>query len=59
MFTGQATSALGCIGAVYKAEGLRGFQKGWTAAYLRLGPQTVLTFIIAERMRALFGLESL
>jgi solute carrier family 25 uncoupling protein 8/9 len=59
MFTGQATSALGCIGAIYRNEGLRGFQKGWSAAYLRLGPQTVLTFIIAERVRAVFGLEGL
>jgi len=39
-------------------EGPAAFFKGWTAQYLRLGPQTVITFMIMERLRLLMGLET-
>lgn len=35
-----------CFQKTLKAEGLPGFFKGWTAHYLRLGPHTILTFIL-------------
>lgn len=44
---------------VLRMEGPAGFFKGWTANYTRLGPQTVITFLVAERLRALAGLPSL
>ena len=33
--------------------------RGWSANYLRLGPQTVITFIALEKFRALAGMSSL
>jgi hypothetical protein len=33
--------------------------QGWTANYARLGPQTVIIFLISETMRHSLGLEGL
>eukprot|EP00798_Chlamydomonas_sp_ICE-L_P012522 gene12522-15738_t len=33
--------------------------KGWTANYARLGPQTVVTFIVNEKVRFWLGVDSL
>jgi solute carrier family 25 uncoupling protein 8/9 len=44
---------------VYRQHGLSGFMRGWTANYARLGPQTVVTFLCAEKLRHLMGLKSL
>nr|CCA25283.1 Mitochondrial Carrier (MC) Family putative [Albugo laibachii Nc14] len=41
------------IRKTYKAEGLRAFYKGWTAHYLRVGPHTILTFILWEQAKRL------
>lgn len=38
---------------------LRGAMRGFTANYIRLGPQTMVTFVVAEELRKWFGLESL
>ena len=37
----------------------RGAMRGFTANYIRLGPQTMVTFVVAEELRKWFGLESL
>jgi len=37
-------------------EGPAAFFKGWTAQYLRLGPQTMITFLLMERLRLVMGL---
>ncbi|GIL56806.1 hypothetical protein Vafri_12106, partial [Volvox africanus] len=52
---GITQTALGVI----HSDGLRGFFKGWTANYARLGPQTVIIFLISETMRNTLGLEGL
>lgn len=40
-------------------EGLRGFFKGWSANYSRLGPHTVVIFIIYEQIRSWTGLGTI
>ena len=44
---------------VLRREGPRGFMRGWTANYLRLGPQTVITFVALEQLRKLVGMDAL
>ena len=44
---------------VLKREGPRGFMRGWSANYLRLGPQTVITFVALEQFRRLAGMDAL
>ena len=44
---------------VLRREGARGFMRGWTANYLRLGPQTVITFVALEQLRKLAGMDAL
>jgi solute carrier family 25 protein 34/35 len=45
-----------CFMRTYRAEGVRGLYKGAFAAYLRLGPHTVLTFVLLELFRPALGL---
>lgn len=52
---GLAATALGLL----RAEGTWGLFRGWTAAYLRLGPQTALALCLYERLRQLAGFEGL
>ena len=42
-----------------RAEGPAALLKGWTAQYVRLGPQTVITFLVLERLRSFFELPPL
>ena len=53
------TGPLQCAGDIIKHEGMRGLFKGWTANYVRLGPQTTVIFVIMEQLRKATGLESL
>ncbi|KAI8147254.1 mitochondrial carrier domain-containing protein [Fennellomyces sp. T-0311] len=36
---------------MYKTEGLGSFFKGWTPAFIRLGPQTIITFVVLEQLK--------
>ena len=36
-----------------------GLMRGWSANYVRLGPQTVITFVALEKFRAAAGMTSL
>uniref|UniRef100_K3X0R2 Mitochondrial dicarboxylate carrier n=1 Tax=Globisporangium ultimum (strain ATCC 200006 / CBS 805.95 / DAOM BR144) TaxID=431595 RepID=K3X0R2_GLOUD len=47
----EYASATDCFLKVVKHEGLRGLYKGWLPAYMRLGPQTLLTFVFLEQLR--------
>jgi solute carrier family 25 (mitochondrial uncoupling protein), member 8/9 len=40
-------------------EGAGAFFRGWMANYARLGPQTLLIFVVAEQLRKMMGLSSL
>jgi solute carrier family 25 (mitochondrial uncoupling protein), member 8/9 len=35
------------------------FFKGWMANYARLGPQTLIIFLVSEQLRYFFGLDAL
>ncbi|KAF4319050.1 hypothetical protein BBO99_00004649 [Phytophthora kernoviae] len=51
MHHNEYKSATDCFLKVVKHEGFRGLYKGWLPAYMRLGPQTLLTFVFLEQLR--------
>ncbi|OQR91631.1 mitochondrial 2-oxoglutarate/malate carrier protein [Achlya hypogyna] len=51
--TVEYTGTVDCFTKILKAEGVRGLFKGWTPAYMRLGPQTIITFMTLEQLRKL------
>jgi len=53
---GQYGSTLACARQLFMAEGIRGFFKGWTANYIRVGPNTTITFLVLEQLRVWAGL---
>jgi solute carrier family 25 uncoupling protein 8/9 len=59
MFVGRSQTIASCTRDVYHTHGLRGFMIGWNASYIRVGPQTMLIFVMAEFLRKLAGLQSL
>ena len=48
-----------CAADIMRTEGAAGFFRGWSAAYARLGPHTVIMFLAAERLRKIAGLDGL
>ncbi len=40
-----------CIKYIYQLDGIEGFFKGWTASYIRVGPQTIIMFLVIEQLR--------
>ncbi|CDF34491.1 unnamed protein product [Chondrus crispus] len=48
-----------CVEHIYRNEGVRGFMRGWTANYARLGPHTLLTVIAYENLRTAVGWSNL
>jgi len=53
---GTHASAAACAAAIVRSEGPAALLRGWTVQYVRLGPQTVVTFVVLERLRAAVGL---
>lgn len=54
---GHATKYSGPIDCAIKTvslEGIGALQKGWLAQYTRLGPHTILTFLLLEQIRPIF-----
>jgi len=56
---GKYKSVADCAIKTFKSEGVAGFFKGWMPAYWRLGPHTVVSLILIEKIRNLFGLRGL
>ena len=52
-------SVVNCAVVVVKEDGPFGLFKGWSAQYMRLGPQTTVIFVVMEELRKLSGLEAL
>jgi len=50
----QYSGPIHCASQTIKVEGWGALQKGWLAQYGRLGPHTVLTFLLLENLRPLF-----
>ncbi|KAE9460555.1 hypothetical protein C3L33_07557, partial [Rhododendron williamsianum] len=48
-----------CAYQVVRTEGLRGLYKGGFAMFARLSPQTMITFILCEKLREVAGLKAL
>jgi solute carrier family 25 protein 34/35 len=45
------SGVLDCLVKTMRAEGIRGFYKGWAAHYFRLGPHTIFTFLFWEQAK--------
>eukprot|EP00696_Hemimastix_kukwesjijk_P011467 gnl/Hemi2/24400_TR8202_c0_g1_i1.p1 gnl/Hemi2/24400_TR8202_c0_g1~~gnl/Hemi2/24400_TR8202_c0_g1_i1.p1 ORF type:complete len:307 (+),score=75.80 gnl/Hemi2/24400_TR8202_c0_g1_i1:61-981(+) len=50
-------STLDCFAKCLRAEGLGGLYKGFLANWFRIGPHTVVTFLVFERLRSLCGFK--
>jgi solute carrier family 25 uncoupling protein 8/9 len=59
MAGGGAGGPLAVARRIGRAHGAAGFLRGFAANYARLGPQTVVTFTVAEQLRRLAGLQAL
>jgi solute carrier family 25 protein 34/35 len=56
----QYSGPLDCAAQTVRREGWAALQKGWLAQYGRLGPHTVLTFLLLENVRPrVMGVEAL
>ena len=44
-----------CIRVLFRQSGAIGFFKGYVPAFVRLAPQTILTFVFFEQLRIRFG----
>ena len=51
---GESQGSLALVRATLR-EGPGAFYKGYVPAFVRLGPQTVLTFVFFEQLRIRFG----
>ncbi|CAH9115141.1 unnamed protein product [Cuscuta epithymum] len=56
---GSYRSGLHCAYQVLLSEGPQGLYKGGLAIFARLGPQTMITFIVCEKLRGLAGLKAM
>ncbi|CAO3678997.1 unnamed protein product [Rhizopus stolonifer] len=54
--TDQRMSATAIMKQMFKAEGISAFFKGWTPAFIRLGPQTIITFVVLEQFKGWYNL---
>jgi solute carrier family 25 uncoupling protein 8/9 len=50
---------LHCAASIVREDGPLGLLKGWVVQYIRLGPQTMVIFMVMEQLRSLSGLEAL
>jgi hypothetical protein len=48
-----------CISKTFRVDGIKGFLKGWTASYWRIGPHTIISLILFEKTRNIFGFKSI
>jgi dicarboxylate transporter 10 len=49
-------SATAIMRQMYKTEGIASFFKGWTPAFIRLGPQTIITFVVLEQFKTWYDM---
>ena len=55
--TNRYPSPFICVVETYREGGIRAFFRGWMPSYWRLGPHTVFSFLLIERIRAFMGLK--
>ena len=56
---GQYKSVFDCATTIFKKEGPGAFYKGYLFSWLRIGPHTVITFLVYESLRKHFGVKPL
>jgi len=56
---GAYSGVVNCIAQTYKSDGVSAFFKGWTPSYFRLGPHTVLSLMLIERIRLALGMTTI
>jgi solute carrier family 25 protein 14/30 len=56
---GRYRSISDCVRQTFRQGGIPVFFTGWTPAYLRLGPHTVLSFLLIEEIRSLLGMKTI
>jgi len=54
MKAGEYKNSLDCIAKTARAEGFLSLWKGFTPYFLRLGPHTVITFVVLEQLNKYF-----
>lgn len=59
MHSRPTRTPLDCMWQLWSTEGLRGFMRGWTANYVRLGPNSLIMIVSFEHLRSVFGLSHL
>eukprot|EP00834_Sanchytrium_tribonematis_P003486 NODE_135_length_16508_cov_1.365897.p7 type:complete len:282 gc:universal NODE_135_length_16508_cov_1.365897:8666-9511(+) len=57
--SGLYKSVFECAGSIFRKEGLTGFYKGYLFNWLRIGPHTMITFLVYEKLRKHFGVKPL
>ena len=55
----QGSGPLSTFAHLVRTEGYAALFKGWSANYSRLGPQTSITFVVAEQLRHHMGMTTL
>lgn len=53
------SSVVNCAVVIMKEDGPFGLLKGWSAQYMKLGPQTTVIFVVMEQLRRMSGLDAL
>ena len=48
-----------CAVNIVKEDGPFGLLKGWSAQYMKLGPQPTVIFVVMEQLRRRSGLDAL
>ena len=51
------TNVCSCFKKILRTEGILGFYKGFIPNWVRIGPHTIITFLILENLRKIVGLE--
>lgn len=59
MFAGGSGGVVQAATTLVAEEGVGALFKGWMANYVRLGPQTMIIFLVSEQLRRAFGLGAL
>ncbi|KAJ2959353.1 hypothetical protein NQZ79_g5114 [Umbelopsis isabellina] len=49
--TASGTGAFGAMASMMRNEGVMSLFKGWTPAFIRLGPHTIVTFMVLEQLK--------
>lgn len=59
MFAGGSGGVVHAATSLVAEGGVAALFKGWMANYVRLGPQTMIIFLVSEQLRKAFGLGAL